>query len=1202
MRVSSLVIHLYHIGILAVILPAATPNELCVIPTDRSPCPCHNCHTFDFYLNHSDTYFVSNTTFLILPGTHLVHQAYNDNGVSGMNFTGTNATLVISNLVNETWFNLSNFNGISFYGLNIIFTENKKTLFFIANAAIVKILSVTIECTGSCLIFIQDMMDENLLFYNVTLKTSTNALITTNLSNIWCLSTISDSYFYRNTELLFFYSSDTAMPANDTVINLMNVHFFGGLSLFKSAFVIKDNGVPLPSTNFNVSVKNCSFYNSTGDHSFFILFQVSNTLATNLSITVNLENLVLSHGNGRAIWLDFTVFCGVYHVLINRCTITHMHGSGLQIWVGNNSVSNVVVKDSVFSWNRGNSEPQEPLVALLNLGSHKHTASILIKNVTLKSNSFYSAPIGTLQNMLLYKLPNVTMINCSFKENQGSALYMDTTTLTLLEKNSFINNTGYVGAALCIEGESILKVLKNRSSVVFANNTAKHTGGAIQLLSIEILLSFTYHEHHTCFIEVIEGELEQFCDKENCTFFFDNNTAYDGGDAIYGGNLNSNNYYHRFCTCDQVVKMISKFYQNSVSLISSSPSRVCLCEKGLPACLKYNTSISIFPGQTIHIPAFTVGQQFGTSRGSVFAQILNKSTGAFIPEVYKTQPVGIESNILQYKIAIPPEQDHSVIVLTAEDTVVSKTLNGTEIDSLIEEYQEFNEFIPQMLLTLPVYINISLLKCPNGFELKNGNCDCCDVLMGHKERYRVLCDIDTQEITREYSVWVDSNNTTTRYSQYCALLYCNSSVVQVNLSREHEADVQCINHHSGVLCGGCQKGFSLAIGSSNCLPHCSNNYLWLLLVFATAGVLLVLLIKFLNLTITQGMISGLIFYANIVQGNKNILLNSSDHGVRVFATFIAWLNLDFGIETCFSEGLDMYTKTWLQFVFPLYLWILAGGMILVCRYSRLATKFFGDNTVHVLATIFLLSYNKLLITITMVYSSSTINVQNNYNESDDIKVDVVWTHDGNVPFFSARHSLLFAVSTGVLLFLWLPFTLCVLLGQWLQRYNHYRGLRWLARITPLLDAYYGPLKDSRRYWVGVLLLARLVVIVPAADPLGTRSSSLLTLSLLILVLLFFLAHVGRIYRKLYLSLVETTFFINIAVLAIVSLYIDDTADEAHEVVVYVSAAHCGLVLFLLLFFQLYQTLVKGKCKWLRDRYVALHEGGDAELPDIEYDR
>ena len=102
--------------------------------------------------------------------------------------------------------------------------------------------------------------------------------------------------------------------------------------------------------------------------------------------------------------------------------------------------------------------------------------------------------------------------------------------------------------------------------------------------------------------------------------------------------------------------------------------------------------------------------------------------------------------------------------------------------------------------------------------------------------------------------------------------------------------------------------------------------------------MLVLFIKYLNLTITQGMIN---VYANIVQTNKDSLLSSNEPGVRVLATFIAWLNLDSGIETCFFKDLDMYTKTWLQFVFPLYLWTLAGGIILACRYSTLTTSTLG---------------------------------------------------------------------------------------------------------------------------------------------------------------------------------------------------------------------------------------------------------------------
>ena len=70
-----------------------------------------------------------------------------------------------------------------------------------------------------------------------------------------------------------------------------------------------------------------------------------------------------------------------------------------------------------------------------------------------------------------------------------------------------------------------------------------------------------------------------------------------------------------------------------------------------------------------------------------------------------------------------------------------------------------------------------------------------------------------------------------------------------------------------------------------------------------------------------------------------------------FSIFIAWLNLDFGIdfgiETCFYNGMDAYSKTWLQFVFPVYIWVLIGLMILVSHYSRRFAKLLGNNPVSV---------------------------------------------------------------------------------------------------------------------------------------------------------------------------------------------------------------------------------------------------------------
>ena len=91
------------------------------------------------------------------------------------------------------------------------------------------------------------------------------------------------------------------------------------------------------------------------------------------------------------------------------------------------------------------------------------------------------------------------------------------------------------------------------------------------------------------------------------------------------------------------------------------------------------------------------------------------------------------------------------------------------------------------------------------------------------------------------------------------------------------------------------------------------------------GIALVLLLLVCKLTVATGTLSGLVFYANIVGVNRNIFLpvESPD----ALSVFIAWLNLDFGIETCFYNGMDAYSNTWLQFVFPVYILVLVGLII-----------------------------------------------------------------------------------------------------------------------------------------------------------------------------------------------------------------------------------------------------------------------------------
>ena len=256
---------------------------------------------------------------------------------------------------------------------------------------------------------------------------------------------------------------------------------------------------------------------------------------------------------------------------------------------------------------------------------------------------------------------------------------------------------------------------------------------------------------------------------------------------------------------------------------------------------------------------------------------------------------------------------------------------------------------------------------------------------------------------------IQDDNGTVAASEFCPLDYCSGEDSNVTLS---EPDSQCNYNHSGTSCGGCQPGVSLALGSAQCL-QCSNKYLALLIPLTLAGPVLVFSIKILDLTISQGTLNGLIFYANVVKANEFIFLPRGQ--TNPLTVFIAWLNLDLGVETCLFQGLTAYSKTWLQFVFQIYIWSIAGLIIILARYSDRVAKVMGNNSVPVLATLFLLSYAKLLQTIitaqsyTMVYTSHGPKA--------------VWTADGNVDYLNPQHAPLFATAVAVLLFLWLPYTL-----------------------------------------------------------------------------------------------------------------------------------------------------------------------------------
>ena len=356
----------------------------------------------------------------------------------------------------------------------------------------------------------------------------------------------------------------------------------------------------------------------------------------------------------------------------------------------------------------------------------------------------------------------------------------------------------------------------------------------------------------------------------------------------------------------------------------------------------------------------------------------------------------------------------------------------------------------------------------------------------------------------------------------CPYDYCQVKNNTLSFKLELPDD-QCAFNRSGILCGACQENFSQVLGTSRC-KKCSNTYLIAVIPsIILAGFLLVWFLMVFNLTISAGTINGLIFYANIIRISRNVFF-PPEISSSFLSVFIAWLNLDLGIETCFYNGLDACAKTWLQLVFPLYVWLTVCLIVVASCYSVSISKIIPKNSLHVLATLFLLSYTKILQVITSVFSSTVLQY------SDDLSIRV-WFYDGNIEFLAGKHIPLFVVCLLLLTLLIIPFTLSLISIQGLQMISKFRLTYWIHSLIPFFDIYSKPYKLKHRYWTGMLLLIRLIVVVTVSFNVNNNPTvNLIAVAVTTFVLLAYASYMG-VYKNWLHNALEIALLFNLGMLS-----------------------------------------------------------------------
>ena len=894
------------------------------------------------------------------------------------------------------------------------------------------------------------------------------------------------------------------------IANLYSSHSETGLLLVTKAYLTKCSKINMWST---VLLTNAMFVNTkirlaNHDESF------SAPLQDTVRYQIILSNVSVLGGSYT------NKFSDVHGVILRHATF-EKSGGILMVNVTMRIEGHFLYKNNDIAVGILTSFDNSKTGTVITLG--EGTTAIFQDNVImngLKSPLHITGSTVNMENGAHMVFTNNTGLIC------GGMLLYNTIITFLFGVNSmqFSHNSGSTGGAMALYDRSQLDFRCAFATLNFTDNHATDIGGAIYVLDSgyftrQLLFLSFYTVYRWCPLRI------------NPKFNFANNTAQFAGSALYGGWIDSPSYLITFSNI--LGQLVND--EEHPSRISSDPARVCMCVDSTPNCTITEISVDLYPGQTYLLSVVAVGQRFGTVPSIMQAQFDGTMSTGEIEEVQQTQGLGHWCTNVSFTVRSSAKQEKLVLKNSMQNHQASTLRN------------HLSPWYHQLLFEI-FEIVFNLRECPLGFYFEYGSkqCSCQKNVLDHS----IACDSSSFRVLRPTPKWinatfanlVENQSSGVLVHNHCPFDYCiltEGDLLSLDLEYPDE---QCAFNRSGILCGACQSQFSHVLGTSRC-KKCSRPWVALIIpMMALAGMTLVAFLIILNLTVSVGSISGLIFYANIVRANNAVFFpprvsNSSLNKFSSFlSTFIAWLNLDLGIEACLYDGLTAYVKTWLQFLFPLYIWLLVTVIIIASHYSTRASRLSGNNAVQVLATLFLLSYAKLLRLIITIFSFTELVYPDGYHRR-------VWLYDGNVDYLKGKHIPLFTAALVLLLFVSTPYTATLFCIQWLQRWSSLKVFFWIRKLHPLFDAYTGPFKIKHRYWTGLLLLVRVCLFLTfSLNSLGDPTINVLAVVAVSFCLLTYISLVGGIYKIWSLDLLENTFILNLGILsAAVGLYQNNTS-------------------------------------------------------------
>ena len=430
-----------------------------------------------------------------------------------------------------------------------------------------------------------------------------------------------------------------------------------------------------------------------------------------------------------------------------------------------------------------------------------------------------------------------------FENNWGSAIHIVNGILNFTASNvNFINNTAQWGGALALFGDSTMIVGSNKYNFIL--NMALIQGGAIYVNLID-KADFTISR--SCFI-YYNGNRNHLQSSRvwhtNITFHGNIALKCTGGHAIYATSL------HSCQGDDSAFKSDSKLtfanisevlFGQGVTLDNNDTLQPQIMTDGAWLELNNSTPLEIIPGKRFH-HGLKVKDDFGHYINVSFKVIIDReATNVSFDPSYSTFVKG------GIKLSGSAGNNASILL-----SPVGPRYNY-------------------------VKLNVTLLKCPPGYKL-NGMSQCtCNT-----DAHFGLLKCDNFEF-KSYLLpgfWVGLIDESTLVTSNCYFCVYNNSISSASSKSVYEVllpqsyselnKAVCGETRTGVVCGVCQKGYTVHFHSPHYLCKqakpfgCKLGWFFYILSELVPGTAVFVFVLVFNISFTSGAINGFILFSQLL--------------------------------------------------------------------------------------------------------------------------------------------------------------------------------------------------------------------------------------------------------------------------------------------------------------------------------------------------